>query len=228
MARIKDAVIDDRMGRKKLEDVRVFVRDLFIYGFRDRKGLNTLADNRKRAADESRQIIASILHDYYRFDRIHGERYLIAIDTREKRHNPLHNIWKAKTFTGSDIMMYFYILDYIKQRSDTNAYCSRNLIFDYIQNYIALDEDGNERSYSDKVVLPLFIIRNVKTGRQYLVCRKNEDGQYRSLRLDYIRIGRTRGLKLQYMGPVCDDYEKYRTECRKLFKHIWGVNLLSD
>ena len=92
MARSKDAVIDDRMGKKKFEDVRIFVRDLFINGFHNRNGLNALAGNRKRAADESRQIIASILQDYYRFGKTNGERYLIAIDTRGNRHNPIHNI----------------------------------------------------------------------------------------------------------------------------------------
>jgi len=351
MARNVDAVIDDRMGKKKFEDVRIFVRDLFINGFHNRNGLNALVGNKKRAADESRQIIASILHDYYRFEKIEGERYLISIDTREKRRNPIHNVWKSKTFTGSDIMMYFYVLDYIKQRMHTSAYSSKDLIYDYIQNYVALDKDGNERKiekkdgseielwedlseskindrlvemvelgviqreqqgrfynyvlspsfdinsdllhfasetmpvstigsylldrqenaepiftfrhnmisqvlddevmykvfeaikehreiriqlysrrtkrYSDQTVVPLFIIRNVKTGRQYLTCWNDEENRYKPLRLDYIRIGRNPGLEMQYMGQVRTDYDELKTMCRELYKNVWGVNLFN-
>ena len=46
MARKIDAVIDNRMGRNRIEGVRVFVRELFINGFRDRDGLNELANSK--------------------------------------------------------------------------------------------------------------------------------------------------------------------------------------
>ena len=351
MARSKDAVIDDRMGKKKFEDVRIFVRDLFINGFHNRNGLNALAGNRKRAADESRQIIASILQDYYRFGKTNGERYLIAIDTRGNRHNPIHNIWKSKTFTGSDIILHFYILDFIRRSDHSAVYSTRDLIHDHIRPELAYDKDGNGRKYvkkdgsmislfdtltksriNDKLVamselgliqcrqhgrhlvyslspsfdidpdlldfasetmpvstigsylidrqeksesvftfrhnmisqvlddevmykvfeairehreiciqlynrrtkryselsvVPMFIIRNVMTGRQYLTCWSDSDHYFKPLRLDYIRIDRSNGLKMQYMGKVRDDFDELRAECRDLYKHVWGVNLFN-
>lgn len=346
MARTKNAVIDDRMGRKKFEGVRVFVRDLFINGFRDRNGLNALADNKKRAADESRQIIASILREYYKYDKAGGERYLIAIDTREKRHNPMHNVWKTKTFSGADIMMHFYILDYLKQNEASNIEITRENIYDYLQGVVAYENDDSERvieksdgtektlaevlsesklydyltemtelglvirtrgssgyyysiapsfdidvdmlnfasevmpvstvgsflldrqdssistfafkhnmisqvlddevmyalfeainekreiklnvysratkEYSSQVLVPLFILRNVQTGRQYVACWYEEQGFYKPVRLDYISLNRDYNI-----GIIRDDYEEIKEKCKKLYEHSWGVNLFN-
>lgn len=149
MAKSRDTTFDDRMKRKKLEGVRVFVRDLFINGFRNRDGLNELADNKARAADESRQIIASILREYYRFEKKDGDRYFLAIDTRDNRHNPLHNIWKSKSFSAADIMMHFYILDYLLTCEKRGTVAFRSGIYDYVLHSAAYDKSGNEREYVD-------------------------------------------------------------------------------
>jgi len=350
MAKTRVSVIDDRMGRKKFEDIRVFVRDLFINGFRDRNGLNALADNKRRAADESRQIIASILRDYYRFEKSGSERYLIAIDTRDNRHNPIHNVWKSKTFSGSDIIMHFYILDYLSQLKNTNVDVTSESIFQYLQTAAARDEEDNALSfesasgeerlvwesltlsklnvkllemtelgliertrknkkgyayslspsfeidsdllnYASEVmpvstvgsylldrqecdesvftfkhnmisqvldddvmymlfkamhehremslqlynrktkryfpvnVVPLFILRNVQTGRQYLACWSVTDSRFKPLRLDYIRIEKNTANKHRYMGAEREDYSALREECRSLYRHSWGINL---
>lgn len=141
---------DDRMKRKKMKGVRAFVRDLFINGFRDRTGLNELADNKKRAADENRQIIASILREYYKFEKKDGERYFIAIDTRQNRHNPIHNIWKTKAFSGADIMMHFYILDYLSQHKGSNREITKVVLFEYLESAASHDENDEERFFEKK------------------------------------------------------------------------------
>lgn len=158
-------IYDDRMKRKKLEGVRVFVRDLFINGFKDRDGLNEIADNKTRAADENRQIIASILREYYKFEKKDGQRYFIAIDTRQNRHNPIHNIWKTKTFSGSEIMMYFYILDYLAQNKRSNIKITKELIFDYLQGTISYDENDEARIFERSDGTELTISENLTESK---------------------------------------------------------------
>ena len=160
-------VYDDRMKRKKLEGVRVFVRDLFINGFKNRDGLNELVDNKKRAADENRQIIASVLREYYKFEKKDGERYFIAIDTRKNRHNPIHNIWKSKTFSGSDIMMHFYILDYLVQNKGNNLEITRESIFDYLQGVVSYDENDEARLFEKADGVELTISENLTESKLY-------------------------------------------------------------
>lgn len=167
MIRNKSSSIDDRMKRKKLEGVRVFVRDLFINGFRNRDGLNELADNKTRAADENRQIIASILREYYKFEKKEGERYFIAIDTRKNRHNPIHNIWKTKTFSGSDIMMHFYILDYLSQSEGSNIEVTRERIFEYLQGVVSYDENGEDLLFEKIDGTELSISDNLTESKLY-------------------------------------------------------------
>ncbi len=167
MRKTKTTVIDDRMKRKKLEGVRIFVRDLFINGFRNRNGLNELVDNKGRAADESRQIIASILREYYKFEKKDGERYFIAIDTRENRHNPIHNIWKTKTFSGADIMMHFYILDYLAQNRGKNIEITRESIFDYLQGITSYDENDEIRLFEKKDGTELAVSENLTKSKLY-------------------------------------------------------------
>lgn len=343
MSNTRQTAIDDRMKRKKLEGVRVFVRDLFVNGFRNRDGLNELADNKTRAADENRQIIASILRNYYKFEKAGGERYFIAIDTRRNRHNPIHNIWKTKTFSGSDIMMHFYILDYLMLNTGSNIEITRERIFDYLQSVVSYDEndearliersDGSEitvsenlsesklyemltemtelgiidrnrgacgycysiapsfeinsdmldfasevmpistigsylldrqcsgdalfafkhnmisqvlddevmylifeaingqreinayvysratKKYSRQALVPLFIMRNVQTGRQYVACWSDADMRFKPVRLDYIN------LTVKDIGKKRTDYYEKKTECKKLYKQSWGINL---
>lgn len=324
------------------------MRDLFINGFRNRDGLNSLADNKSRAADESRQIIASILREYYKYEKKGGERYFLAIDTRENRHNPLHNIWKSKAFSSSDIMLYFYILDCVKHCEEIQVPARKDYIYDYVLNRAAYDENnakhvyenskGEEffvadslsrsklddkiieltelgilckndkvgfsysleesfdidlnlldyasevmpvstvgsylldrtkrrdslfafkhnmisqvldddvmymlfetindhrevsikiynrllKKYYEQIVVPLIIVRNVQNGRQYLACWSDEEEQFKSIRLDYIRIEKTTKNKGQFMGSVRDDYNELKEKCKEQFKYSWGVSL---
>ena len=148
-------ISDDRISRKKFEEIRVFVRDMFINGFRDRKGLMALSENKTRSTDGYKQIIKSWLHDYYTFEKSDGERYFISIDTRRCRRNPLHNVWKAKTFSGADIIMHFYILDYLE--SNKGLLLSKQSIFDYLQNAVAFDEDENPVTFENEAGEEVFL-----------------------------------------------------------------------
>ena len=83
------------------------------------------------------------------------------------------------------------------------------------------------KKYTDTLVVPLFIIRNVQTGRQYLACWSNDDEDFRSIRIDYINIERTTKNKWTYMGDVREDFEELRSRCREAHRHSWGVSLFN-
>ena len=40
-----------------------------------------------------------------------GKNVFISVDNRSVTFNPLHNAWKAKSFTDKDIVLHFCILD---------------------------------------------------------------------------------------------------------------------
>ena len=94
---------------KNFERIRDYMRQFYVYGFRSRSEMGMKSP---RSYDNERRRIESWLGDHMSFRREEtGKQVFISMDSRSLEHNPLHNAFKAKSFTDKDITLHFYILD---------------------------------------------------------------------------------------------------------------------
>lgn len=97
---------------KSFSKSREYVRDFFVYGFKTRDDFTGWST---RTYDNERRRIESWLHEHVRQDYTEkGKNIYLSIDSNLLQTNPLYRVWKAKSFTDLDIMLHFYILDYLK------------------------------------------------------------------------------------------------------------------
>lgn len=97
---------------KNLDHIRRYMRDFYVYGFKSREDFD---DKSLRSYDDERRRLESWLGDYMGFRRTaEGKNAFISIDSREVRHNPLYNAWKAKSFTSGDITLHFVLTDILR------------------------------------------------------------------------------------------------------------------
>lgn len=97
---------------KNFEKIRAYMRDFYVYGFKSRD------DYQKKSArsyDDERRRLESWLGEHMSFVRTpEGKNVFISIDSRNIRHNPLYNAWKAKSFTDGDITLHFILFDILQ------------------------------------------------------------------------------------------------------------------
>ena len=94
---------------KNFEKVRDYMREFYIYGFKSREEFTRRS---ARSYDDERRRIESWLGGYMSFRHTaEGKNVFISVDNRNVPFNPLHNAWKAKSFTDKDIVLHFCILD---------------------------------------------------------------------------------------------------------------------
>ena len=94
---------------KSFEKIRGYMRDLYIYGFKSREDFTKKS---ARSYDDERRRIESWLGGYMAFRQTaEGKNVFISVDNRSVPFNPLHNAWKAKSFTDKDLVLHFCILD---------------------------------------------------------------------------------------------------------------------
>ena len=94
---------------KSFEKIRGYMREFYIYGFKSREDFTKKS---ARSYDDERRRIESWLGGYMAFRRsAEGKNVFISVDNRSVPFNPLHNAWKAKSFTDKDIVLHFCILD---------------------------------------------------------------------------------------------------------------------
>lgn len=97
---------------KSFAKSREYVRDFFVYGFKTRDDFTGWST---RTYDNERRRIESWLHAHVRQDYTEkGKNIYLSIDSNLLQANPLYRVWKAKSFTDLDIMLHFYISDYLK------------------------------------------------------------------------------------------------------------------
>ena len=103
---------------KNFEHIRSYMRDFYVYGFKTR---NDFRDHKSaRSYDNERRRIESYLGDYMSFHHTpEGKQVFMSIDSRHMTHNPLHEAFKAKSFTNHDITLYFIIMDILYNPKDT-------------------------------------------------------------------------------------------------------------
>ncbi len=101
---------------KSFPKTREYVRDFFVYGFKTR---DEFKEKSARTYDNERRRIESWLSGFIKQDYSNkGKNISLAIDSNLLDTNPLYRVWKTKSFTDNDIMLHFFLLDYL---SDTNG-----------------------------------------------------------------------------------------------------------
>lgn len=98
---------------KSFAKSREYVRDFFVYGFKTRDEFPNWS---MRTYDNERRRVESWLSGYVRQEQTaHGKNIYLSIDSNLLDTNPLYRVWKAKSFTDNDIMLHFFILDYLNK-----------------------------------------------------------------------------------------------------------------
>ena len=104
---------------KSFSKSREYVRDFFVYGFKTRDEFSGWSG---RTYDNERRRLESWLAGYVRQDYTEkGKNIYLSIDSNLLDTNPLYQVWKAKSFTDNDIMLHFYIIDYILKENKKTA-----------------------------------------------------------------------------------------------------------
>lgn len=104
---------------KSFSKSREYVRDFFVYGFKTRDEFTGWSG---RTYDNERRRLESWLSAHVRQDYGEkGKNIYLSIDSNLSDTNPLYQVWKAKSFTDNDIMLHFYILDYLNHAGSRSA-----------------------------------------------------------------------------------------------------------
>ena len=98
---------------KSFAKSREYVRDFFVYGFKTRDEFGGWSG---RTYDNERRRLESWLSGFVKQEYRGKEKNIyLSIDSNRLDTNPLYRVWKAKSFTDNDIMLHFYILDYLER-----------------------------------------------------------------------------------------------------------------
>ena len=92
---------------KNFDRIRDYMRQFYVYGFKVRGDYDVKS---ARTYDNEKRRIESWLSEYMVSEYTSkGKQVYINVDSRTIRQNPLYAAWKAKSFTGNDIMLHFFI-----------------------------------------------------------------------------------------------------------------------
>lgn len=98
---------------KSFPKTREYVRDFFVYGFKTREEFK---EKSSRTYDNERRRIESWLSGFVNQDYTSkGKNISLAIDSNLLDTNPLYRVWKTKSFTDNDIMLHFFLLDFLSE-----------------------------------------------------------------------------------------------------------------
>ena len=104
---------------KRIDSARVSVREFFVYGFRTRQDVQGRSG---RSYDNDRRRLESWLGDAVRWRYgPGGKRVFVSMDAGRPARNPLHQAWKAKSFTDNDITLHFHLLDLLQDGTPRDA-----------------------------------------------------------------------------------------------------------
>lgn len=151
---------------KNFERIRNYMREFYVYGFKSREEYH---DKSARSYDNERRRIESWLGDYVSFHQdSSGKNVFLSVDSRRIPHNPLYKAFKAKSFTGKDITLHFYIMDLL---ADGSALSSKEIIDRVSDEYLShfdggfsLDESTVRKKLKEYESLGL--LRSRKQGRE--------------------------------------------------------------
>lgn len=153
---------------KSFPKTREYVRDFFVYGFKTR---DDFKEKSPRTYDNERRRIESWLSGFIKQDYTRkGKNISLAIDSNLLDYNPLYSVWKTKSFTDNDIMLHFYLLDYLSDEKGETAEEITDGILDTYE--VEFDSQMVRRKCNHYVEEGLLI--KEKRGKE-LYYRKNSD-----------------------------------------------------
>ena len=152
---------------KSFEKIRDYMREFYVYGFKSREDYTKKS---ARSYDDERRRIESWLGGYMAFRHTaEGKNVFISVDNRSVTFNPLHNAWKAKSFTDKDIVLHFCILDILADGTAQGVSEISDRVADYLSHTdtpFEVDESTVRKKL--KEYTELGIIRSEKAGRSLL------------------------------------------------------------
>ena len=100
---------------KDFERIRDYIREFYVYGFRSRDEFTFIKS--ARSYDNERRRVESWLEDYISFrQNAQGKNVFISVDSRAIPHNPLYRAFKTKSFTANDIILHFFLMDFLRDQ----------------------------------------------------------------------------------------------------------------
>lgn len=147
---------------KSFPKTREYVRDFFVYGFKTR---DEFKEKSARTYDNERRRIESWLSGFVRQDYSDkGKNISLAIDSNLLDTNPLYRVWKTKSFTDNDIMLHFFLFDYL---SDTQGKTIEDITNGILDKYeVFFDAQMVRRKCNTYVKAGL--LRKEKAGKDLL------------------------------------------------------------
>lgn len=158
---------------KNFDNIRGYMRDFFLYGFKTREEYDRKS---ARSYDNERRRIQSYLGSLISFRQTpSGKNAFISLEGRSVTHNPLYQAFKAKSFTNKDITLHFLLLDILSGNSYSLKDILRIMDTEYLtafQNPISFDESTLRKKL--KEYEELGIVVSEKSGRT-VTYRLSED-----------------------------------------------------
>lgn len=147
---------------KSFPKTREYVRDFFVYGFKTREEFK---DKSPRTYDNERRRIESWLSGFVKRDYTEkGKNISLAIDSNLLDTNPLYRVWKTKSFTDNDIMLHFFLLDFL---SDTEGKTIEDITDGILEEYAVFFEPQMIRRKCNAYVKE-GLLRKEKYGKDLL------------------------------------------------------------
>ena len=150
---------------KNFENIRDYISQFYVYGFKRRKDYDKKSS---RSYDNERRRIESWLGEYMCFtNESDGKSAFLSLDSRTVLHNPLYKAFKAKSFTDKDIMLHFYILDILKNKSLSSSEIADEITNEYFSMFESVkecDESTIRKKLNEYEKLGL--IKSEKQGRK--------------------------------------------------------------
>lgn len=158
---------------KDFARIRDYMSQFYVYGFKSRKEYDAKSI---RSYDNERRRIESWLSDYVSFRRdTSGKNVFLEMDSRTVLHNPLYNVFKAKSFTENDIILHFYVLDVL---ADKESLSVREITEKITADYLAFFDRPREIDESTirkklREYEKLGLLKSEKRGRELTYSRND-------------------------------------------------------
>jgi len=155
---------------KNLDRIRAYVREFYVYGFRTRMEYGMKS---ARSYDDERRRLASWLGGYMHIrQEADGRNVYLSVDSRSVARNPLHQVFRSKSFTDCDITLHFFLLDLLCGEAQLTV----RQIMEGIERYLAHFEDAvmpDESTVRKKLkeYEKLGLLRSKKQGRERIYSR---------------------------------------------------------
>lgn len=210
---------------KRFDRIRTYVRDFYVYGFKTREDYS---EGSGRTYDNERRRIESwfspYIHSEYNEDR--KKTVAITIDSSRIAVNPLFSAWKSKSFTANDIMLHFFLLDFLSD----GTFHTADETADKLQSRYGVLFDSQTVRKKLAEYEGLGILSSRKEGRRLLYGKKEADDldALSALPAFTDMVSFFQGCApFGFLGStILDNLQKENTAFR--FKHDFLVHTLED